>query len=253
MLALFRNPLLLLLVRLWWLPALTLLAAWGLGGERGWRWASNGIVAYLAAVAAMICAAWARGAFAAMRERARLRSAQHRFLCPQCLHFGGFHFACGACSKSVEDFLVHTGGDYVNDCRHCKAELLAHVQARCEHCQHTCDRAVYHQRQVHVLAALLPDDFTALRQILSTEEKQAQGNLAYTCKDDGTRLTYLVNLKSLPGKYDKKLALPRKHAVWELNSIWLDATGDDKAVAFEIGKAADPPISLTKTLTICVP
>lgn len=37
MLSLFRNPLLRLFGRLWWLPALTLLAAWGLGGERGWR------------------------------------------------------------------------------------------------------------------------------------------------------------------------------------------------------------------------
>ena len=178
MLALFRNPLLRLLGRLWWLPALTLLATWGLGGERGWRWASNGIVAYLAVVAGMICAAWARGTFAAVREHARLSSAQHRFLCPQCLHFGGFHFACGACGKRVEDFLVHTGGDYVNNCRHCKAELLTQkgVQARCEHCQHACERAVYHQRQVGVLGALLPDDFTALRQILSTKEKQAQGS-----------------------------------------------------------------------------
>ena len=47
MLALFHNPLLRLLRRLWWLPALMLLAAWGLGGERGWRWTSNGLMAYL--------------------------------------------------------------------------------------------------------------------------------------------------------------------------------------------------------------
>ncbi len=162
MLALFRNPLLRLLGRLWWLPALTIVAAWGLGGERGLRLAGLGVVAYLAAVAGIVGAASAHGAYAASRERARHRSAQHRFLCPDCLHFGDFDFACGACGKRVEAFLVHTSGAYVNDCPHCHEHLLSRegldgrgVQAHCERCKGNCDRAIHHERQVRVLATLL--------------------------------------------------------------------------------------------------
>src|SRR5262245_416258 len=124
MLALFRNPLLRLLGRLWWLPALALVAAWGLGGERGLRLAGLGIVGYLDAVAGMIGVAWAHGAYAGSPARARRYSSDHRFLCPDCLHFGDFDFACGACGKKVKAFPVHTNGAYINDCPDCHAHLL---------------------------------------------------------------------------------------------------------------------------------
>jgi hypothetical protein len=263
--ALFRNPLLRLLGRLWWLPALTLVAAWGLGGERGLRMAGLGIAAYLAAIAGIVGAAWAHGAYAASRERTRHRSSDHRFLCPGCLHFGDFDFACGACGKRVEAFLVHTSGAYVNDCPHCHAHLLSRdgsdgrgVQAHCERCQGNCDRAVHHKRQVRVLATLLPADFTSLCQTIGAQEKQAQGGIGYACDDDGVRLTYLLNLNSLT---DASRSLPDAHALWEVECIWLDASGDDRQkLALDLGKAADQFIrraDLTdqqrQALTVCVP
>ena len=260
MLALFRNPLLRLLGRLWWLPALTLVAAWGLGGERGLRMAGLGVAAYLAAIAGMIGAAWAHGAVAAFRERARHRSADQRFLCPDCLHFGDFDFACDACGKRVEAFLVHTGGAYINDCPHCHAHLLSRdgvdgrgVRAYCEHCKGNCDRAVHHQREVRVLATLLPADFTSLCQTIGAEEKQAQGGISYACNDDGERWTYLLNLNSLT---DAAISLPRTHAFWKPESVWLDAAGNDMETALKVGKAADRfdrQMGLAKTLTVCVP
>ncbi|GEM_PF-2341364 len=243
MLALFRNPLLRLLGRLWWLPALTLVAAWGLGGERGLRMAGLGVTAYLAAVAGIIGPAWAHGAYAASRERASHRSSQHRFLCPECLHFGDFDFACGACGKKVEAFLVHTSGAYINDCPHCHERLLSRdgldgrgVRAYCERCKGNSDRAVHHQREVHVQATLLPTDFTSLCQTIGAQEKQAQGGVGHACNDDGERLTHLLNLSTLT---DAASSLPGTHALWELKSVWLDAAGDDTEAALKVGEAAD--------------
>jgi hypothetical protein len=81
MLALFRNPLLRLLGRLWWLPALAILiVALGFGGEQGLRRVGLGFAAYLAAIAGMVGVAWAHGACAALDEHARHRCARHRFL-----------------------------------------------------------------------------------------------------------------------------------------------------------------------------
>jgi hypothetical protein len=260
MLALFRNPLLCLLGRLWWLPALTLTATWGLGGEQGLRWAGLGVAAYLAASAGMIVAAWAHGAYALLREHARRRSAHYRFLCPHCLRFGGFHFACGACGKKVEAFLVHTNGAYVNDCPHCHAHLLSReaekgsgVRAYCEWCKGNCDCAIHHQRQVRALATLLPADFTALCQTNGTQEQQAQGGIGYAYNDGGARLTYLLNLNSLT---ETARELPHTHALRELKSIWLNAAGDNNEAALKVGEAADRfdrQTSLAKTLTVCVP
>lgn len=260
MLALFRNPLLRLLGRLWWLPALTLTAAWGLGGEQGLRWAWLGVAAYLAAIIGVIVAAWAHSTYALLHERARRRSAHYRFLCPHCLRFGGFHFACGACGKKVEAFLVRTNGAYVNDCPRCHAHLISReaekgsgVRAYCEWCKGNCDCAIHQQRQVSVLATLMPADFTALYQIIGAQEQQAQDGIGYAYADDGARLTYLLNLNSLT---ETARELPPQHALWELKSIWLDAAGDDSEVALKVGEAADRfdrQTSLAKTATVCVP
>ncbi|MCI0392838.1 MAG: hypothetical protein MOB07_29250 [Acidobacteria bacterium] len=261
MLALFRSPLLCLLGRLWWLPALTLVAAWGLGGERGLRTAGLGVAGYLAVVAGIVGAAWAHGAYSAFRERVRHRSADQRFLCPDCLHFGDFDFACGACGKRVEAFLVHTSGAYINDCPHCHEYLLPHdgsdgrgVRAYCKRCQGNCDLAIYHERQIHVLATLLPADFISLRQITAAREGLAKGGVGYARDDDGVQLTYLLNLDSLT---DAARNLPRRHALWELKSIWLVASGGDINSALIIGRAIDTlnrrTDDLTKTLTVCVP
>lgn len=61
MLALFRNPLLPLLGRLWWLPALTLvIAAFGIWKEQGLQVVGIGAATYFAAIAGMVGTAWTR-------------------------------------------------------------------------------------------------------------------------------------------------------------------------------------------------
>jgi len=283
MLALFRNPLLRLLGRLWWLPTLTLVAAWGVGGEGGLWMAGLGAAAYIAAIVSMIGAAWGHGAYVALRESARHHSSCHRFLCPDCLHFGGFDFGCGACGKKVEAFLVHTNGAYINDCPHCRARLFTRdglngrsVRTYCEHCKSNRDCATHHYRRVFVMATLLPADFATICQTIGAQERSAQGRISYDCDDDGVRhyfqlapvtgngvsyardddgvrLTYLLNLESLT---DTARALPDTHALWELKSIWLDAAGNEIEVALKMGEAADRfdrQTGLAKTLTVCVP
>ena len=45
----------------------------------------------------------------------RLRRALgHRFLCPDCLHFGEPRYACGACGDEIEPFVVQTTKRAVN-------------------------------------------------------------------------------------------------------------------------------------------
>jgi hypothetical protein len=244
MLSLLRNPLLSLLGRLWWLPALTLIVAtFGVGGEDGLRVASVGAVAYLSAIAGIVGTAWAYGAWSTYRERARHRTLRHRFLCPHCLNFGGYHFACGACGGDIEAFIVHTDGAYVNNCPHCNEPLFSRervegrgIQARCEWCQDTCDRSIHHERQVRVLAALLPADHASLGQTITAQESQAQGRISHAF-DDGVALTYVLNL-SRPSHTAH--SLPRTHAFWAVESVWLDAPIDDpQKLSLELGQAAD--------------
>lgn len=265
MLALFRNPLLRLLGRLWWLPALTLvIAAFGIWEEQGFRLVGLGGAAYLAAIAGIVGAAWAHGACVALSKSARRRSSRHRFLCPNCLRFGVFQFACGACGKEVETFLVHTNGAYINDCSHCHVPLLSRdgldgrgVRSYCERCKGNCDHAIHHQRQVHVVGTLLPADFVSLCQAVGAQKRQAQDGIGFAYDDDGVRLTYTLDLSSLTNAAH---SLPRTHALWEVESIWLEASGDaPQRLALEIGQAADRFITETglsetqqRALTVCV-
>jgi hypothetical protein len=63
------------------------------------------------------------------REWKRHRSSGHGFLCPRCLQFGRFQFACGACKKRIGAFVVYTNGTYWNQCLHCRARLLSRHRA----------------------------------------------------------------------------------------------------------------------------
>ncbi|HWQ33066.1 MAG TPA: hypothetical protein VNQ79_09440 [Blastocatellia bacterium] len=67
---LFRNPLLQLLRRLWWLPVMLVALAWGVGERSGWR--AFQLVCLLSAFVAVLY------------EHFRHRAARHRFLCPRC-------------------------------------------------------------------------------------------------------------------------------------------------------------------------
>jgi hypothetical protein len=204
-------------------------------------------IALLAALVGLVSVPWAYGVYLELRERIRHWQARHRFLCPHCLRFSGFHFACRDCGKKVVSFIVHTEGDYVNTCPHCQAHLFSRdgvvghgVRAYCEECNGTCDRSVHHERQIRALATLLPTDAKSL------------------CYDDGVCLTYLLNLSALTDTVPLDLST---HALSEVEFIWLDTAGKEShGLALEVGQAADRlmrQFGLTEAqqqaLTVCVP
>ncbi len=186
----------------------------------------------------------------------RGRRLNHRFLCPNCLHFGGFDFACGECWAEIPGY----SDGKTQACPRCQRSLLSAdgdgVRAYCKQCKGNCDRAIYHQRQVRVLATLRPADSQSLYRAISGQEYQPQGGRGYVY-DDGARLVYVLNLSSFT---DDAHYLSQTHALWEIESIWLDVSASDpKELALEWGEAADRFITqaeLTeaqrRAITVCV-
>jgi len=161
----------------------------------------------------------------------------YRFLCPNCLHFGGFDFACGECWAEIPGY---ANGNNTQTCPSCHLSLLSvggdRVRAYCKRCKGNYDRAVYHQRRVRVLATLRPADSQSLYQAISGQEYQPQGGRGYVY-DDGAQLAYVLNLSDFA---DEAHSLPQTHALWKVESIWLDVSASDpKELALEWGKAAD--------------
>src|SRR5262249_38788395 len=123
----------------------------------------------------------------------------------------------------------------------------------CTHCQATCDRHVYHRRQVRALATLLPVDLATLRDASGAGETEAHENHGY-CHDDGGRLTYVLGPVDPD---DTAVALPRGHSVRaSIKPVWLDGAGIEP---LELGQALDRFIfeaGLTeaqrRTMTVCV-
>jgi hypothetical protein len=173
----------------------------------------------------------------------RARRLNHRFLCPNCLHFGGFDFACGECWAEIPGYAEGK----TQTCPRCQRSLLSAdgsgVRAYCKQCKWNCDRAIYHQREVRVLATLRPADSASLYQAISGKEYQPQGGKGYVY-DDGEWLAYVLNLSDFT---DEAYSLPPAHALWEVESIWLDVSASDpKELALEWGEAADRFIAQAK-------
>jgi hypothetical protein len=254
MLALFRNPLFRLAGRLWWLPVLSGASAWAFGVS---------LTAPLAAAAmlfgvglTMVVLASLHGSGRALDEGLRHSVAGHRFLCPECLHFGGRHFACGACRCEVERFIVDTDGAYVNDCPHCHATLISRdgddgqgIHAYCRNCSAVSDLTL-HERQVLVLGALSTGDFLSFCK--STLKEEWTPGECFVVADDGKRLTYLLNLEALPAR---TAPLPSPHAVHALEKVWLDGA---EAAPLALGRSLDRLSRLIGTgesrreLTFCI-
>jgi hypothetical protein len=257
LLPLLRNPLVRLLAQLWWLPTFTLAVVWGFARKPDWQPAGTAGAACLAAVIGIVGAAGVHGACAAIGERARRRVSRRRFVCPHCLHFAPFRFACGACDNEVEAFLVYTNGAYVDDCPHCHAPLLSPggwgVQAYCQWCKAHSERSIYHQRQVRAFATLLPADFATLCDAIGAEATPQQG-IDCCWHDDGARLTCVLQPGDRTGAAP---GLPRRNALLvSVESIWLDGTGIEP---LQLGQAVDRFIvqaALTeahcRALRICV-
>jgi hypothetical protein len=224
---LFRNPLLQLLRRLWWLPVTALALAWG-GGAQYAGVVSQMIFALLAFVAGLILAARGHGAYLSRREKIRHHRARHRFLCPRCLSLGGFRFACGACGNEVESFTVLTGGAYASDCPSCHVRLFAknksQVAAHCENCLGSCDRSLHHERRVRVIATLLDEDFRLICRLTGAPPLRAADHQTFACMDDGECLRYILSFDSEAGVETADLPM---HALRNVETIWLDAAGAD--------------------------
>jgi hypothetical protein len=186
----------------------------------------------------------------------RGRRLNHRFLCPNCLHFGGFDFACGECWAEIPDY----ADGKTQTCPRCQRSLLSAdgggVRAYCKRCQENCACAIYHQRQVRVLATLRPADSALLYRAISGQEYQPQGDRGYVY-DDGERLAYVLNLNDFTNKVH---SLPQTQALWEVESIWLDVSASDpRKLALELGEAADRFIAQARlteaqrrAITVCV-
>lgn len=127
----------------------------------------------------------------------RGRQQQPRFLYPNCLHFAGFDFACGECWAEIPGY---ADGNKTQTCPHCHRSLLSAdgdgVRAYCKQCKGNYNRAIYHRRQVRVLATLQTRDSASLYQVISGQEYQPQGGRGYVY-DDGAQLAYVLNLSDL--------------------------------------------------------
>jgi hypothetical protein len=216
-----------LLWRLWWLPVAALAVAWGSGVKYADA-VSQMIFVLLAFVAGLILAALGHGAYLSRREKIRHNRAYHRFLCPRCLHFGGFRFACGACGNEIESFTVLTGGAYASDCQSCHTRLFAgneaQVAAYCENCLSGCDRSLHHERRVRVIATLLAGDFGLICRLTGAQPLKAADHQTFACADDGECLRYILSFDPEAGVETADLPM---HALRNVETIWLDAAGAD--------------------------
>jgi hypothetical protein len=130
------------------------------------------------------------------------------------------------------------------------------VRAYCKQCKWNCDRAIYHQREVRVLATLRLADSQSLYRAISGHEYRPQGGRGYVY-DDGARLAYVLNLSDFT---DEVHSFPPTHALWEAESIWLDGSlNNPKELALEWGEAADRFVVQAKlteaqrqAMTVCV-
>jgi HEAT repeat protein len=188
----------------------------------------------------------------------RGRRLNYRFLCPNCLHFGGFDFACGECWTEIPGY---SDRKKTFTCHRCRRSLISAdgdgVRAYCKQCKGNCDRAIYHQRRVRVVVTLRTTDSQALYQAVSGQESQPQGGIGYVY-DGGEHLTYVLDLSAL---MENTHSLPRTHALWAAQSIWLDMSAcQTKEPVLELAVTADRFIrqgKLTeeqvKELSICIP
>lgn len=205
------------------------------------------------------------GKMARFSRLKRGRQLNHRFLCPNCLHFGGFDFACGECWAELPDY--KRGKNYLT-CSSCQLSLNSgkdrprgaqtdwdRKRAYCKRCKwnYWC---FYHYKRVHVLATLRHADSQSLYRAISGREAQLQGGRGYVYHD-GRRLVYVLDLSDFA---DEAHSLPPTHALWEAESIWLDASANNpKEFALEVGEVADRFIAQARlteakrqAMTVCV-
>jgi hypothetical protein len=190
------------------------------------------------------------GAMGFLRAHARRHRLRLRFLCPGCLQFHRFRFACVWCHTEVEAALVDPHDLSVNHCPICRAP--AEVLAYCRECEGRFDPAIYHARQVRVLGTLLPQDFNALQGATPVKAGRAQ-RVRFLRLDDGRRFTYVVDVSA---SADAVKGFSAQHAAHEVEAIWLD--GADITL-LQLGQAIDRylrwtgmPPAKQRQIAVCV-
>lgn len=222
--------------------------------------------------------------FRAFREWMRRSRTALRFLCPACLHFWDYHFACKSCGHRISSLQIKTGGIWDNECSQCGQQLFSYsltsesqIQLVCDNCQQSCELHIHYQRRVRVLATLCADDFAELCRTARVSQKRslhtAPGKhnwyltplsfvigkenlprgMKFSCQDDGECLTYiLLSDEWKPGKF---VAL--QHALRHVEAIWVNA---ENISPLEIGQALDRLIrhsdleeAQRRKISVCVP
>jgi hypothetical protein len=178
---------------------------------------------------------------AGLGEKVRRLARGQQFLCPNCLRFAAFHYACGVCGEDLEDFVVHTRGLYLNDCPHCGQTVYStwlsngHPPlARCEWCRHASPR-LHHQRRVRVLGVLRRADLDALGDAAGAPQPESR-ETRFRCHDDGKCLTYLLDLTQPPVAEDGS---GQEYAARRVEGIWI---GEDFPALLALGEALDQGI-----------
>lgn len=193
---------------------------------------------FLMAIWGFLLLSTVHGRIAAAAYRVRHLAGSHRFLCPQCLEFGGFRYGCGACGDEVEPFVVHTGGLYLDDCPHCHAPVYAAGKERgsaprayCAGCG-SVGTEVHHQRAVRVLATLRGAELDRL-QATAPGTPESTGELEYLRLDDGEYFTYVLALgEELSGEGQ----FTSGHAARQVEALWL---GGDWPEPLALAEALD--------------
>lgn len=258
--ALFRNPLIRLLGQLWWFPILALMII-GFGMVGGFAVPLTLLLIFMAVafVFGLLLAPRIDGLRKSWQLKSERISVEHRFLCPACLNFGSFDYACEECKVRVEPFIVHTDGAYVTKCGHCHNALFNEedpegnaIVARCVRCEVVCNCEVYHNRAVKTLATLTSKDFIALAESAGLELRVSEDNILFAIHDDGETLAVILNLGDL-----NELLVPDSmmHALRDISRIWIDCAGTDPLA---LGQAVDAMIMNTefpeerwRAVTVC--
>jgi hypothetical protein len=194
-----------------------------------------------------------------LRKALLRRIAGHRFLCPECLRFGPFRWACGRCGEEAPPDVVHWGMAWTCGCPvlHNGRGLLPDgldptMQAFCPECRSSMDLARYHHRRVRVLGVFSAEALGAFQAAVEAASPGVDGQIC-VC-DDGARLTYILPLHDLTA--DAR-GLSDTHAVRHLEAIWLDVA-DPEPLA--LGGLLDRFVNRSglteeqrRRITVCVP
>ncbi|HWQ33065.1 MAG TPA: hypothetical protein VNQ79_09435 [Blastocatellia bacterium] len=212
---------------------------------------------------------------ASARETIRRRNSGQRFLCPECLFFDSYQFACGRCGGQVELLPVYTRGLYVDTCPQCRESLfeghhkpgeappkVPEVQAYCQTCRGDSPRRIHHCRRVRVAATLREEDFAKLCQTAGQMERRVRrGPLVSRYPDDGF-ITFGLKISEEgdhrvrhPVRYAcvddgecltyillcdhegwLEETVPPQHALRHIEAIWLDA---ENISPLRLGQAID--------------